>query len=612
MGGIVAVFGDGLDRSIAASRRAVAAASHRGTQVSQYADERAGTVVAVQTGAGDATLAVRPDLVVAVHGWVGNWCELQPLLGPDLAPATTVAECVASCVAAWGEAAFARLRGEFAALVVERATGRLLLARDVVGLRPLFLAIDGGHLIVASEPRQVLAAAGRAPELDVEALVHVMTRLAPPDQRTLFRDVFLVFPGHVHAWSRDVSAGRWRRSSVAYWQPPEPSSGGRYDIRALAEELWGRLDVAIRRALPDRPCGLSLSGGLDSGCLWGLLAARARRGEVGADAVRPYTIGYPGQRCDETALVQEVLRWTESDGTIVDGAAARLADHIEEMVRLSDYAPGATLFQLKLVAQPLRRDGRATLLLGIGGDEWLDGGFEYLDEEVAAGRVLRAALDCLRVRLPPTASRALLVRRRLGAWRRRLLRRRVPYLPPGWLAATWREALADARARRELGVTTDEYQTNRERMLLNLRVHQGGVPLALERYAGHFGIELRYPYFDLDLMTFCFACPPRAFVHGRRRRHLQRLAAGQSVPPAVRDRLDKTVFDALFDREIDALLRRVPARAGDWALASLGVANPAGLDQLLQSGRGDGRNHILSLLVAEEFVRNSQRRESAA
>src|SRR5207249_5847027 len=145
----------------------------------------------------------------------------------------------------------------------ESDRGRLLLARDPLGKKPLFYAWRAdGALVFGSTLQAVRIGLGTTPELDAESLVHYLAHLAIPQERVIFRGVRRVPPGGWVLFDRNRESSQGR-----YWEPAlAPSwSGSQVD---LLVEIEYRLREAVRRRLiADVPLGAFLSGGLDSGTI---------------------------------------------------------------------------------------------------------------------------------------------------------------------------------------------------------------------------------------------------------------------------------------------------------------------------------------------------------
>ncbi len=183
---------------------------------------------------------------------------------------------------AWGSRCVERFNGMFAFAIWERDSGRVVLARDRLGIKPLYLAETENALRFASTLPALLAAGGIDTEIDPQALHHYMSfHAAVPAPFTIFKGVRKLAPATILTVERDGA----RREQV-YWDLPVPGE------RRLAFEDWREavrcsLRTAVeRRRVADVPVGVLLSGGLDSSLMVALLA------ESGRDGIETFSVGF--------------------------------------------------------------------------------------------------------------------------------------------------------------------------------------------------------------------------------------------------------------------------------------------------------------------------------
>ncbi|MBD3620549.1 MAG: N-acetylglutaminylglutamine amidotransferase [Chromatiales bacterium] len=196
-------------------------------------------------------------------------------------------EVILKAYAEWGEACVERLHGMFAFAIWDMTARRLFVARDRMGLKPLYYSQTGEHFRFASSIQALLAAGGVDTALDPVALHHQFSLHAVvPAPRTVLQGVRKIPPAHTLTVEAD---GRTRLSR--YWRleatrPAEPRSEAEW-IEAIHQALKDAVDKRLRIA--DVPVGVLLSGGLDSSLLVGLLA------EAGVEDIRTFTVGFEDQ-----------------------------------------------------------------------------------------------------------------------------------------------------------------------------------------------------------------------------------------------------------------------------------------------------------------------------
>lgn len=206
-------------------------------------------------------------------------------------------EVVLKAYAVFGEDCVERLRGMFAFAIWDAGRKQLFLARDRLGIKPLYYAIHRGELIFASEIKAILAA-GVPAVLNAGAVPELLANRFVGGEATLFGGVRKLLPGHVLTWSH-ADGVKVRR----YWHLPETLSSARVPFEEQAERLRDHLDDAVRSHLvSDVPVGLFLSGGLDSSGLGALMAPMMR------NPLQTFSVGFDDAAADESAWARLAAR----------------------------------------------------------------------------------------------------------------------------------------------------------------------------------------------------------------------------------------------------------------------------------------------------------------
>ncbi len=226
-------------------------------------------------------------LTVAFNGCIYNYRELREELqarGYRFA-STGDTEVVLKAFHAWGEGCVSRLQGMFAFAAYDRDSGRLVLARDRFGIKPLYLAPVSGGLRFASTLPALLAGGGVDTALDLDALNHYMSwHAVVPSPRTILRGVRKLPPASLMRIDADG-----RKETHTWWtlQVAADADVARlapHEREALVEEA---LRIAVRRRqVADVPVGVLLSGGVDSSLIVALLA------EAGQTGLQTFSIGF--------------------------------------------------------------------------------------------------------------------------------------------------------------------------------------------------------------------------------------------------------------------------------------------------------------------------------
>jgi asparagine synthase (glutamine-hydrolysing) len=341
--------------------------------------------------------------VVCFNGEVYNFRELRPELeaaGCRLATQSDT-EVLLHAYAVWGAACVERLRGMFAFAIWDAGRRELFLARDRVGIKPLYLADveQGGRrsVLFASELRALLASG------------LVERRLSPAGLTTYLWNGFVVGPGTLIRGVRELPAGHWLRlgddggvlEQRRYWELP-PAQPGQGSLEALEATLT---DAVRLRLVSDVPLGGFLSGGIDSSAL-AALATRA-----GGSRLRTFNVAFEEADYDESPHARRVAQALGSEHHEVRLSPARFREQLEAALRSLDQ-PTFDGINTYFVSRAVREAGITVALSGAGGDE-LFGGYRTFAEVPRAARWARRLAP-----LPESLKRAgPALARRLGAGR---------------------------------------------------------------------------------------------------------------------------------------------------------------------------------------------------
>jgi asparagine synthase (glutamine-hydrolysing) len=226
-------------------------------------------------------------LTLVFNGCIYNYRDLRNELeatGYDFFSSSD-SEVVIKAFHRWGTDCVDHFKGMFAFAIAERETGVVTLARDRLGIKPLYVAEKPGRLRFASTVRALLDAGDVDTELDRHALHHYMSfHSVVPAPRTIYRGVRKVPPATVRVIHPDGT-----QSDTVYWRPVFERDPARvsWTARDWQDALMDALRTAVeRRMVADVPVGVLLSGGIDSSIVVALLA------EQGQHGLATYSIGF--------------------------------------------------------------------------------------------------------------------------------------------------------------------------------------------------------------------------------------------------------------------------------------------------------------------------------
>ena len=531
-----------------------------------------GAVLAIQSLGWDASMVQNDQHVVCLHGFIGNWDELEAAHRNITGPEESEAARVARAYGVLGDKLFAKLRGEFSILIYHNADRSIKAVRDIIGARPLFYQKHEGLTFLASEIRQVFAGSGTPREINLNTCAAYLLNTYYQLADTLYRDVFRVTPAEILKFQE----GQTKPSTINYWTLPksEPRPDDS-NYRELAEEARLHMECALRRSLPNEPFAVGLSGGLDSSAIWSILGAWSLSGDKTLSRAHAYSMVFPGMRCDEE-------QWTRLHETRYPGyyryfnaANLRPSESVSLLNNL-DQPPTGSVYQLYWFAEKILEDkAHRHLVDGLGGDELFGSPLGYLADELLAGHIWTVVSDLFHVRMPFGKDLFSIIRNDIikpcihrlglhpGVWN-----------PPHWLGHQFRHVHAAIEKRG----FTPTYSTWTQDYLANVVAqHQSGLTLeAREQTLALLQMAPRTPLMDVDLVLFAHHLPPRARWQGFAYKALLREAISPITPVEITQRMSKSAFGEPHEREWPELKSSL-MESDKWALAKNGCIDPSGV-----------------------------------
>jgi asparagine synthase (glutamine-hydrolysing) len=263
------------------------------------------------------------------------------------------------------------LRGMFAFALWDKARSRMILARDRLGKKPLYIRKEAKRLLFASEIKSILQDSSIPRNIDVKALKEYLALGYVPAPRTLLEGIEKLLPGHF------IVIEEGRIQECEYW---DAQFGA---IDAYSEEEWehlirDKLQEAVRiRMVSDVPLGAFLSGGIDSSAI---VAAMAR---LTSQPVKTYSIGFEGEDAyyNELPYARVVAQkyGTDHHEIIV---RPNVADLLPKLIWYMDEPMADSAFITTYLVAKLAREEVTVILSGIGGDELFGGYRRYLGESL--------------------------------------------------------------------------------------------------------------------------------------------------------------------------------------------------------------------------------------
>jgi asparagine synthase (glutamine-hydrolysing) len=557
---------------------------------------------------GDQPLANEDGTVwVVFNGEIYNYRELRGELaarGHRFATASDT-EVIVHLYEDLGEACVERLRGMFAFALWDAPHRKLLLARDRLGIKPLYYAATPQGLVFGSELKALLRSPWVGRSVDHRAVRAYLNYGYVPDPLSILEGVAKLQPGH----TLTVTDGR-PAASRRYWAPaPFFSGGGAFrDEREAEAELLERLTDAVRSHLvSDVPLGAFLSGGVDSTAVVALMAQ-----EMGAP-VKTFSIGFREAGYDERPWARQVAEWfeTEHHELLVGPEDLGVLDDV--LAAVDEPFADASAIPTYIVSRLAREHVKVTLS-GDGGDELFAGYDRYLVDRrrrligLAGDAGLGAPLRLMSRALPAgTPGKNYLYNLSLPRMERYL--DAVSLFPARTLGdllegngASGSDAPFAAAVKEGSGLDP----LSRLQHLDLVTYLPGDILTKLDRMSMAVSLEARVPLLDHPLVEFACGLPARLRLRGGETKHLlKRLLRGR-VPEAVLTRPKQgfaVPLDAWFSERLPTFYR--DRLEGSGRLSDAGLRSGAVLDLLdlyEARRRPDHCSQLWALLVLDRSL----------
>ncbi|WP_018950564.1 XrtA/PEP-CTERM system amidotransferase [Thioalkalivibrio sp. ALMg11] len=519
----------------------------------------------------------------------------------------------------WGEACVQRFRGMFAFAVWDRNRDTLFLARDRLGVKPLYYgALADGHLIFGSELKALMAHPGMPREMDPHAVEDYFAFGYVPEPRSIFRGVHKLPPGH----TLTVRRGQGNLSEPReYWDIPFGDSGVA-DAATAAEELTARLREAVDvRMVAEVPLGAFLSGGVDSGAVVAMMAG------LSDDPVRTSSIGFADPAYDESRYARMVAERYHTDHRTqeVDPDDFALLDRLSGLYD-EPFADSSALPTYRVCEQA--RQQVVVALSGDGGDENLAGYRRYrhhLAEERLRAPLplgLRRAVFGTLARWYPKAD-----------WAPRPLRARATFqalardsvegyfqgvsilrddLRAHLFSPAFRRSLQGYSAvevlRRHAARAPTEHPLSLVQYLDMKTYLPGDILTKVDRASMAHSLEVRVPLLDHQLVEWTSGLPPDLKLRGTEGKYVLKKAMEPYLPEEILYRRKKGFAVPVAEWFRGPLRERMRAQVLGPRIADSGIFDMDYLKTLVDQHTSGARDHspvLWSLLMFEGFLARS-------
>lgn len=553
-------------------------------------------------------------LTIVCNGEIYNYRELRAELQAlgHVFKTGSDSETLLHGYAAWGDEVVQRLNGMFDFALWDAGRRRLLIGRDRLGVKPLYVLQDGQRLAFATEAKALLKLPGVRTELDRGALSDYLHLGYVPAPLSMFKGIRKLPPATLLA-VEDGRVREWR-----WWRLPTSID------RSASESDWvQRIREGIDRSVhmqmvSDVPIGAFLSGGVDSSAV---VAAMARHS---SQPIRTYAIGFEGgaaeQLYNELPYARRVagLFKTEHHEIVVKpdvvGLLPKLLWHMDEPIADSAF------ITTYLVSEFARHDVKV-ILSGVGGDELFGGYRRYLGGHYAQrfhalpGWARRVA-SATAARLPADRHHKWLNMARLAKGFIASVEMGADERYRSYLQVISRESLAqlmlagapaadDRLAAAFAGAGHDD-ELNRLLAVDAETQLPDDLLLLTDKMSMAVSLECRVPLLDHELVEMAAAIPAALKVKGGRLKHLMKAALQPDLPDDILHRAKRgfgTPMGAWLKKELLAVVRELLSPN---VVRQRGLFRPEAVSALLadhEANRSDGTDALLALLNLEVWSR---------
>lgn len=602
MCGIVGIFRRGERPLPAASviRRMMSSVDHRGPDDGgeylgkwvQFGVVRL-AVIDVKSGQQPVEGCRRPIHAV-YNGEIYNHHSLQQRLRHDghSIPSSCDSEIIPHLYEEYGSSFVEMIRGMFAFALWDDAERRLLLVRDRLGIKPLFVAETPDFLIFASEVKALIASGLVEPEIDLDSLDDLFSLSYPCPPRTMFKGIRELPPAHV----LEATAATGKAVIRRYWQCQFVPAGEhrRISSRQASDELLSLLKLRVYdHLISDVPVGTYLSGGLDSSVISSLYR------EVTGDAPTSFSISFDIARYDELDSAREVSAYLGSTNHAIHCGSA-MGEELERMIWHTEMPLQFPLaIPLMNLASSARSHGFPVVLTGEGADE-IFGGYDCFRAEkmrrVFDRPGLRAAREKVYKKLykwhdlpEGTVQKMLDNHERVTQVRDAFKGIYPPWYDMWTTIGIDREKLlgVDARIARPVWEPPAGFENLIPNDIDLLDPHDAGIALEMatrlpawilligDRASMAHGVEARVPFLDHELVEYVASLHPSLKLKGFREKAILRRAANGILPERIAGRPKQPFFTPIkewfFRDENSALIEKYLSKD---ALTTAGLFDP--------------------------------------
>ena len=456
------------------------------------------------------------DLTLSFDGRIDNRSELSAAIG---CLTNSDGELLLRAYQALGSRCLERITGDFAFALWDEKEKSIFCGRDPLGIKPFYYFFDDQTFVCASELSTIIQVSEASLHFYEEMLAQVLGGYIQSTDLTLFKNIFRLKPSHY------LSLQDTRLQVSQYWDIRN-SPVLLYQSDSEYQEHFYELfkNAVLSCADSESSLGISLSGGLDSSSVMATLLSLQEQGKLTTSEITGLTTVFPGMDCDESKYIQAFAsRWNCTtkllDSELYDQS------HYRSQVASSFMLPS---FPNANITPELRKEIKKShiqiLLTGMGGDELL------CSSRAFQPRNFRNIIDFLSPFCPSSLKKQV----------KKIFKNATHY---AWLSDSLIQHLESTHQ----SIDISELSLRQQRMYRGLF---SGMPVLLReldvRDASSIGIEIRHPFYNKQLIEFCFMLPDDQIEQNGYNKYILRKKFADLLPQEIAWRKSKADFSHLF------------------------------------------------------------------
>ena len=553
----IAGFYPGLekDTSVQIMKRMLTRIKHRGPDQSGIYIHKEAAIGSVRLSIIDIVTGGMPlsngdeSLWIVFNGEIFNYIELKNDLikKNHVFKTTSDTEVILHLYEEYGPGFLNKLNGQFAIAIWDEKKNELFIARDRVGIRPIFYTKTNGRFVFASEIKALLEFPGIEARISPRALSQIFTFWTTVSPSTVFENILEVPPGHYLIIS---SSGIQEKS---YWELPLPRYNGskKRKIEDVTQEFSDLFTDAVKiRLRADVPIGAYLSGGIDSSITTSFIR------DISPDNLRTFSIGFEDKEFDETCFQKLAVDYLKTDHTYLKCSSDEIANKFPEVVWHSEIPLLRTApSPMYLLSGLVRNNNFKVVITGEGADELL-GGYDIFKEAIIrqfwakdpGSKFRPSLLKKLYPYLPQMNNANLTVLKLFYGYKleetsspvySHLLRWNNTSRIKNYFSQDYKSAIATYDPIREMEMSVQDKLEGVDLLTraqwLEINLFMSGYLLSSQgdRMAMANSVEGRYPFLDYRVIEFCMNLPPEFKLQGLNEKVLLKKMMKGKLPPEI-------------------------------------------------------------------------------